>query len=134
MAVHLLLQEARMHWALERGRIFCDRIGTIPMIPAQMQSYYRFTRNCIMYLTDLLEEEIDHPTQQRRGISSAVQIFTTLKYYSQDPNFTTTGILTEVSEPSVSKILHRVMREICNKREQFIKFPVTERRIRKTLT
>ena len=81
MAAHLVyVINAR---ALQRERIFRDRLNPLDSYgDKRMHTYYRFSRDGVMRVIDILEPHLRNVTQRSHAIDPLVQIFVALRFYA----------------------------------------------------
>ena len=78
-----------------------------------------------MRLYDAIGEELEPSTLRNHAIPGMLQIFIALRYYSCGSYQAVVGDSIGVHKSSVSRIVHRVTRKLCDIKDQHIKFPNT---------
>lgn len=105
MAAHLLFYNR----ALRRERVFRDRTNPVEVYnDSDLYSKFRLTRHAILELTDILHDEIAAPTLRNHPIPPVLQVCTALRYYATGTFQAVCADLSDISQPSVSRIVHRV--------------------------
>jgi hypothetical protein len=61
--------------AMRRERVFRDRLDPLDTLTDyELIARYRFPRKVILEVTDLLKEDIQHPTSRSHAISPHIQV------------------------------------------------------------
>ena len=116
--------------ALMRERIFRDRMNPLDSYSdKRMHKYYRFTRNGVMRVIDLLEPRLQNQTQRSHAIDPRVQIFVALRFYATGDFYSSTSVHHGISDSSVCRIVNRVTNAIVDLKDEFIKWPTTRAEI-----
>ena len=70
--------------AIRRERIFFrDRLNPLDIFDeTELYSRFRFDREGIMMIIDLLDAELSHLTQQNHALPTSLQVFIALRCYS----------------------------------------------------
>lgn len=119
-------EERRRRDAVQRPRVFRDRINPLDFLnDDEVLGRYRMSRNMIFELTDLLREDIEPRTGRSHSIPALHQVMCALRYYGTGNFQKVSGDLLGMSQPSVSRIVHRVSNALCRKAPDVIKFPKT---------
>ena len=80
MAALLYFVQERARRALNRERVFRDRQNPFDLNERDTVTKYRLHRQSIIYLCDLLSEDLERPTARCNALSVGIQIFATLRY------------------------------------------------------
>ena len=124
----LLAVDAAMRRNLRRDRIFRDRFNPLDNYDDDdLMKRFRMPRHVILEVIDLIEAEIEHPTQRSHAIPSSLQVLCALRYFATGNFQFVSGDLTGISQSSVSRIVTRVSAALANKSQELIKFPMHER-------
>ena len=124
----LLAVGAAMRRNLRRNRIFRDRINPLEQYDdVDLMKRFWMPRHVILEVINLIETEIEHPTQRSHAIPASLQVLCALRYYATGNFQFVSGDLTGISQASVSRIVTRVSAALANKRQELIKFPRLQR-------
>lgn len=128
MACHLLyINNAR---ALRRERVFRDRLNPLDSYSdKKMHKYYRFTRNGVLHVLDLLTPHLHPATDRSHSIDATTQVFVALRYFATGCFYSTTSEHHGVSDASVCRIVHRVANLLVGLKDQHIKWPATQEEV-----
>ena len=78
--------------AIRRERVFRDRLNPLDIFDdTELYSRFRFDREGIMMIIDLLDAELSHLTQQNHALPTSLQVFITLRYYASGSFQSVTG-------------------------------------------
>ena len=111
--------EAEAGRALRRERVFRDRSNPLAMYnDEELYKRYRFTRRGCMYLINLLQPLLEHPTQRSRAIPPALQVFVALAFFASGALLTTVATMHGLSIASVSRVIRQVTKAHVNKRNE----------------
>ncbi|XP_030850346.1 putative nuclease HARBI1 [Strongylocentrotus purpuratus] len=118
MARLLYINNAR---ALNRERVFRDRTNPLDTLnDKKMHKYYRFTRQGVMRVIDLLEERIAPLTQRSHSIDARLQIFVALNFYATSDFYSSVLKDHGVSISTVCRIINRVTKVLASLKEQVV--------------
>ncbi|KAJ8043251.1 Protein ALP1-like [Holothuria leucospilota] len=128
MAAHLLyIHNAR---ALQRERVFRDRMNPLDSYSdKRMHKYYRFTRNGVMRVIDILEPLLQNQTERSHAIHPHVQVFVALRFFATWDFYSSTSVQHGISESSVCRIVQRVTNAIVGLEDYYIKWPTTQQKM-----
>lgn len=130
MAFLLLLNENRR--ALRRERVFRDRINPLDKYnDVDMYRKYRFTRLGVIHIIDLIAASLEHPTKRNHALPGYLQVMVGLRFYATGTLKDVVGELHGVSKATASRTVRRVTEQLCRRKQQFIRFPVTEEEVLK---
>eukprot|EP00057_Strongylocentrotus_purpuratus_P015455 XP_011669929.1 PREDICTED: putative nuclease HARBI1 [Strongylocentrotus purpuratus] len=114
--------------ALRRERVFRDRTNPLDAYcDTELRKRYRFSRRGCIYLIHLLRIDLEHPTGRSRALPASLQIFLALAFFASGALLTTVGTMHGISIASTSRAIRRVTKALFRRRNQFIKFPKSER-------
>ena len=114
--------------ALQRERIFRDRTNPLDTYSdKKMHKYYRFTRNGVLHVIDVLSPHLQPDTLRSHSIDATTQVFVALRFFATGCFYSTTAEHHGVSEASVCRIVHRVANVLFSLREEHIKWPTEEK-------
>ena len=94
----------------------------------QFRQRYRFTREGFSQILDMLRDDLPEPVDKRGNpIPPEIQLKAALRFYATGNFQIVAGDLTDISQPSVSKIVVvKVSNAIARKRQHFIMIPEQE--------
>ena len=105
MAAHIFFLER----ALRKGRVFRDRSNPLEKYnDLELYSKFSLDRYAIMELTDLLSDTLEAPTLRNHPIPPLLQVCTALRFYATGTFQDVCADLSDIPQPSVSRIVHRV--------------------------
>lgn len=90
------------------------------------QCRYRLTKNTVSELLPLIEHQIQPNSHLNQALSPLEQLLVALRFYATGTHQLVVGDLIKVSQPTVSRVLHKVSKAIALLRPDFIKMPETE--------
>ena len=95
--------------ALQRERVFRDRMNPLDNYSdKRMHKYYRFTRNGVMRVLDIVTPHLQNKTERSHAIDPRVQVFVALRFYATGDFYSSTSAHHGISEASVCRIIHKV--------------------------
>lgn len=86
---------------------------------------YRLPRRAILFLADLLKDDLQRNTRRSSPIPVALQIMVALRFFASGTFQMVLGGTVGVSQSSVSRIVRDVSNALGRRAGQFIKFPTT---------
>ncbi len=89
---------------------------------AKLYKTFRFDRESINMITELVRYKIERPTNRKRALSPLCQVLIALQYYATGVFQTVVGNVLHVSQSSVCRAVHDVTLALCEKSNEFIKF------------
>ncbi|XP_064619460.1 putative nuclease HARBI1 [Lineus longissimus] len=110
--------------ALRRERVFRDRRNPLDIFSdGELLQRYRFSRNGIMFITDLVTPHIEHPTRRSSALLPYQQVLIALQYYGTGTSHKVVGDPLQVSPATANRAIHRVSNALAGRINDFIKFP-----------
>lgn len=98
---------------LRRERVFRDRSHPLDMYcDAELQKRYRFSRQGCIFIIDLLEEELRHPTTRSQALPASLQVFLALAFFASGALLTTIATMHGVSIASSSRAIRQVTKAL----------------------
>ena len=96
--------------AIRRECIFRDRLNPLDIFDdTELYSRFRFDREGIMMIIDLLDAELSHLTQQNHALPTSLQVFIAFRCYASGSFQSVTGYTICVSTKStVSRVVRKV--------------------------
>ncbi len=115
--------------ALMRERVFRDRSNPLETHDDKaMHKYYRFTRQGIMNIIDLLEPHLQPSTTRSHAIDGRLQIFIALNYYATSDFYSSVRKEHGISISSVCRIVHRVSEVLVELKDEILTFGEKEQK------
>ena len=93
----------------------------------RMHKYYRFTRNGVMRIIDLLSPSLESNTNRSHSIPTDLQVFIALRFYATGCFYSSTATHYGISETSVCRIVHRVTQVLVGKKDEYVTWPAREK-------
>ncbi|KAG1704728.1 putative nuclease HARBI1 [Nymphon striatum] len=84
---------------------------------------YRFSLKGIMFITDLIVPEIEHPTRRNHALLPYQQVVMALKYYATKTFQMVVSDPIQISQPTSCQVVNRASRALAEKIKNFVKFP-----------
>ena len=95
-------------------------------IDEELKTRYRFSKNSIEFIADLISEDIERDTKRNKALSPFTQVLIFLQFVASGSFQQVVGDTIEMDKSTVSRVVHRVAEALCRKSEQFIEWPTTE--------
>ena len=95
----------------------------------ELRSRYRFGRESITFLVDLLRDDLERSTSRNHALSPTVQVLVALRFFASGSFLQVIGDTLGLSKSTVSRIITNVSTALVQKQRQFIKWPSTEAEI-----
>ena len=92
----------------------------------EWRSPYRFGRESIELLVDLLRDDLERATARNHVLSTAVQVLAALRFFASGSFLQVIGDTIGLSKSTVSRIISNVSYALAQKEIHFIKWPSTE--------
>ena len=110
--------------AMRRERVFRDRRNPLEIFDdEELQARYRFSRQGIMKITDVIAPDIEHPTKRNCALLPYQQVLIARQYYATGTFHLVAGDPLQVTQPTACRAIHRVTNGLCRKIKDFVKFP-----------
>jgi len=90
------------------------------------QRRFRLTKEAVLFTLDLIEEDLEHPTDLNGSMSPLNQFLTFLRFCATAKHFISVGDYMGCHLSTVCRIVRRVARAICFRCKHFIRLPQTE--------
>src|SRR5690349_4712711 len=82
MAAHRLI-DLYQRRQIRRERIFRDRLNPLDSLnDLKLYNRYRFDRPSILWISDLLRPDLEHPTKRGQSLPVSMQVMMALRYYA----------------------------------------------------
>ena len=112
--------------ALRRERVFRDRLNPMDdYSDKRMHKYYRFTRNGVMRVIDMLVPHLQNQTARSHAIDPRLQVFVALRFYATGDFYSSVSAHHGISDSSVCRIVNRVTDVLVGMKEEYVKWPTT---------
>lgn len=109
-----------------KRRVFRQSIYPLQQITdREVYERYRFSKNGIRYICDLVKEDCQRQTMRNHAIDVQDQVLLTLRYLASGNFLQVVGDSVGVDKSTVSRSITSVCRALVKKNEDFIKFPKT---------
>ena len=95
----------------------------------ELRSRYRFGRESIEFLSELLRDDLERDTSRNHALSTTVQVLVALRFFASGSFLQVIGDTLGLSKSSVSRIISQVSLALAQKQRNFIKWPSTEEEI-----
>jgi hypothetical protein len=112
--------------AVQPARVFRERKSPFEMYSeAEFRSRYRFYKNTVGTIIDLVEDHISPMTLRTRSLSAAEQLLIALRFYATGAFQILVGDDYGVHKSTVCRIVQRVSIVLAKLRPHFVKMPET---------
>ena len=119
-----ILELAELRRGMRRERIFRDRRNPIDIFDdAELVKRYRFSREGIMRITDIVKNDIEHPTRRNHALLPSQQVLIALQYYTTGTFQYVVGDPLQVSPQTAWRAIHNVTNSLAEKIGDYVKFP-----------
>ena len=119
-----ILQFVEMRRALRRERVVRDRRNPLDHYDdAELVKRYRFSREGIMTITDIVAADVQHPTRRNYALLPYQQVLIALQYYATGTFQYVAGDPLQVSQQTAWRAIHRVTDSLAKKIGDYVKFP-----------
>ncbi|KAG1704735.1 putative nuclease HARBI1 [Nymphon striatum] len=92
-------------------------------LTSEMQNHFPGVTEGIVFITDLIAPQIEHPTRRNYALLPYRQEVNALQYYATGTFQMVVGDLIQVSQPTSCKVVNRVSRALARNIKNFVKFP-----------
>ncbi|XP_071137367.1 putative nuclease HARBI1 [Mytilus edulis] len=94
----------------------------------ELRARYRFGRNSIIRITDIVRKDIEHPTQRSQSLSAEMQVLVALRFFACGGFLQVVGDTQGIDKSTVSRCVQKVSDALNAKADQFIKWPSVQRK------
>ncbi|CAG2192426.1 HARBI1 [Mytilus edulis] len=94
----------------------------------ELRARYRFGRNSIIRITDIVRKDIEHPTQRSQSLSAEMQVLVALRFFACGGFLQVVGDTLGIDKSTVSRCVQKVSDALNAKADQFIKWPSVQRK------
>ena len=91
----------------------------------ELHIHYRFGRESIMFITDLLACDLRRDTRHNHALQPLTQVLLALRFYASGSFLQVMGDTTGVDKSTVSRVVTKVSRVLVARRNRFVKWPST---------
>uniref|UniRef100_A0A8C5BCZ3 Putative nuclease HARBI1 n=1 Tax=Gadus morhua TaxID=8049 RepID=A0A8C5BCZ3_GADMO len=103
-----------------------DRMDPLILPDHMLIRQYRLPRPAIIYLADMLSNDLKRKTRRSSPLPVVTQIMAALRFFASESFQMVVGGTLGVSQSSVSRVVREVTNALCRRARQFIKFPATD--------
>ena len=94
---------------------------------SELRAIYKFGRNSINYITNLLREDLVRDTQRGHALEPEQQVLIALRFFASDSFLQVIGDSLGVEKSTVSQVMKDVSLALNRRRHQFIKWPSNDK-------
>ncbi len=124
MARLILFADEFGNRVLRRERVFRDRRNPLECYnDYELYERFRFPREDIYELTDLLRDDIECPTKRNHAIPLVMCVLTALRFYATGNYHMVTADLFGIHRTSASRVILKVSSALAKRFEEFVHFP-----------
>ena len=109
-----------------------DDFSLTDFTDSELRSRYRFGRESIEFLVELLRDDLETPTSRNHALSTIVQVLVALRFFASGSFLQAIGDTLGLSKSTVSRTVNDVSYALAQKQVHFIKWPSTEAEIVQT--
>ena len=106
-----------------RERKFQQREIDLDELTDEELRRYRFGRESIKFLVEILKDDLQRQTQRNHALSPTLQVLVVLHFFASGSFLQIIGDTVGLPKSTVSRIVTDVSKAPVNKQEQFINFP-----------
>ncbi|KAG0427546.1 hypothetical protein HPB47_025404 [Ixodes persulcatus] len=111
-------------WMLSRVRVFRDRFHPFDVFDEEgLQRRFRFGRDGIMYIADVLASDLTRPTRRNHATPVVIQVLLALKFFATGTFLITAGDFLHLHESTASRCVRRVALALAKQAPHFIRWP-----------
>ena len=121
----LVAADVALRRSLRRQRVFVDRLNPLELLrsEADVRERYRFYRPTIYFILGLVIDFIQRPTYRSEALPPLTILCCALRYFATGSFYTVLGDCIVVSKASVCRSVKAVTYALCQKANEFIKWP-----------
>ena len=107
-----------------RERKFQQReIDLDELTDEELRSRYRFGRESIKFLVEILKDDLQRQTRRNHALSPTLQVFVALRFFASGSFLQIISDTVGLPKSTVSRIVTDVSKALVSKQEEFINFP-----------
>ena len=125
-------EEEYFDQSLQRQRVFRDRMNPLDSLSdEELYTKYRFTRNGILFLIDILEPHLKRATKRSCSVDVHLQVLSALYFLASGcfQRITADSRDINLSQATISRVVNSFCLSLCSMKNDFIKFPTTQDKI-----
>ena len=122
-------EEEYFDQSLQRQRVFHDQMNPLDSLSdEELYTKYRFTRNGILFLIDILEPHLKRVTHRSCSVDVHLQVLSALYFLTSGCFQRTTAGSRDInlSQATISRVVNSFCLSLCSMKNDFIKFPTTQ--------
>ncbi|XP_063447160.1 putative nuclease HARBI1 [Mytilus trossulus] len=96
---------------------------TLDYTDTELRARYRFGREGILFLSDLVRDSLTRQTNRNHALSVEQQIMVTLRFLASGSFLQVIGDTLGLDKSTVSRVVDSVLDALCEKRNEFIQWP-----------
>ncbi|XP_063404190.1 putative nuclease HARBI1 [Mytilus trossulus] len=109
---------------MRRERVFIDRTNPLDLYDdLELVERFRFDRQTILQITDLLQEDLESSTLRNHAIPPVMKVFIALRFYASGSFQNIIADTFNIDQATVSRTIHSVSNALVRRAPKFIKFP-----------
>lgn len=110
-----------------RQRHFRHRDGlSLDLSDEELRQRYRFGREGILFVSNLLHDDLVRETNRNHSLSVEQQVMIALRFYASGSFLQVIGDTLGLDKSTVSRVVTAVTESLCRKTDDFIKWPCVE--------
>lgn len=119
-----IMELVELRRQIRKERVFRDRRNPLDFFDDdKVYERYRFTREGIMHITDIVAPDIEHDTVRNHALLPYQQVLIALQYYATGTFHNVVGDPLQVHRSTANRAIHRVTNALCRRLDDFVKFP-----------
>ena len=91
----------------------------------EIRHRYRFRRNSIDYICNVVRHDLQRPTQRNHALSVETQVLASLRFLASGCFYQVDADILGIDKSTVCRVVDRFCRALIAKKNDFIKFPFT---------
>lgn len=113
---------------IHRQRVLRDRIHPLEVYDdVDIHARYRFRRDQIMHITDMLSDDIKHQSELNGALSPSLQVCIALRYFATGSMQNVVGDTIQVHKSTVCRAIRRVSLALCRRLNEHVTMPSAAR-------
>ena len=113
--------------ARRRPRVYRHRPSQLldTFTDEEIRDRYRFRRDSIRFICDVVEPDIQRPTQRNHALSVEQQVLASLRFLASGCFYQVSGDILGIDKSSVCRVVKGFCESLLSQSERFINFPLT---------
>ena len=91
----------------------------------ELKSRFRFGRDSIIFLVELLREDLERQTSRNHALSLTVQVLVALRFFASGSFLQVIGDIVGLPKSTVFRTMRDVSAALIQKRNEFVHWPIT---------